>query len=144
MANGDIKITITVDGPLADGTQMRPFSVSKTISSIADVIDRTITVPTSEITVLQIAATVAGDTLSTLNFMVVYNADTTDTVEVGMIRGSVDSAYFKIPPGKMFVLGDDDMFLDDDAAAESGTFQDITKITLQSLSGSSVCQLVAW
>lgn len=143
MANGDITVQVIVSGTLSGGDQIATFSESKVASSIADVFDRILNVPTTEATVLQIG-TVAGATLAAWNCLVVYNMDATNYLTIGLKDTGAKSAYFRINPGEPFVLMRDQIECDDDAGGAFAAFNSIDTVTLQANTAAVRAHVVAF
>jgi hypothetical protein len=145
MANGDVNVTIAVSGTLSSGDAIATVSKTKTFTSVAQIFQRDITVPTgSAPTVLSIGATVAGATLTALQNLVIYNSDPTNYLTVGIIDAGAKSAHFKIKAGEMFVLMDGNIDADDDTGAAFGAFTSIDSITLQANTGAVVAKVIAF
>lgn len=143
MANGDITVQVKVSGTLSGGDAIRTFDESKTFSSVADVFDRVMNVPTTEATVLQIG-TVAGATLATWKCLVVYNMDATNFVTLGLKDTGAKSAYFRLNAGEQFVLQRDQLECDDDTGAVFAAFNSIDIVTAQADTAAVRCQVVAF
>lgn len=144
MADGDITVAVTVSGTVTSGRSVLTTEESITFTSIADVIERTLTCPSdAEITVLEVG-TVAGATLAAINCIVFHNTSETISVEVGLIEDSAQSAYFILAPDEVIVMMSSTMVVEDASGASSGTFANIDKVTLQALSGTAVVEMVAF
>lgn len=142
-ANGDITATVSVSGKLLDGTQIADYSESKVFSGIVDVFQRTLTVPTSLVTLLTIG-TVAGATLAALNYLAIKNEDAANFLTVGFIDTSAKSVYFKIPAGKTLVVMDGKIECDDDAGGAFAAFNDTDTVTIQADTGSVRANVIAF
>ena len=74
MGAGDFTATLTVTGQTTSGKTASGLSVTKTYTSIADVVEQSITVPiTTPVTILTKGSAVAGATLSTIKFFAIQN-----------------------------------------------------------------------
>ena len=142
MAAGDLTLTVSLSGTLSGGDAIRTFSESKVSSSIADYFDRIIQVPTSLITVLEVGATVAGATLSTLRGLIVYNMDATNYVRLGFLAAN-GASYIDILAGEIYVTPSDQLEAFSAATAFSA-FETITTVNLIANSAAVRCQVVAW
>jgi len=101
MANGDITVTTTITGTTTAGSTMKGFSNVKTYSSIVNVFETELLAPTSVATVCTIAAALAGSSITTLNYFVIKNMDSTNFITLGLMSAS-DTSYHKIPAGCSF------------------------------------------
>lgn len=144
MANGEVTITLQVSGVLSGGNPVTPFSKTKTFTGVADFYDRTVNVPVTEITALQIGAVVAGATLSTLSCLIVYNLDPTNYVTLGLKDAGSKSAYLRLDAGEHIVLCADKLDVDDDAGGAFSAFADIDTITLQANTAAARCRVLAF
>lgn len=127
---------MTLAGTKSGGDTIESFSESFTASSIADEINREITVPTSLTTVLTLGA-VAAAGLASLTGLIIWNVGPTNFVRIGLLDTSAKSAYFKIPAGRCFVLFNDDFDVDDDSGAVFGSFNDID--TINAIADTAAC-----
>lgn len=141
MADGDIKIRTIISGTTVDGDAVKAFDESKTWSSVADVFERTLTVPTTLSTLLSIG-TVAGATLASMRALVVQNLDSTNYVTLGVLAAN-GAAYFRINPGEIFILTDDQLeaFA---AATVFSAFETITSVNLQANTAAVKCRVVGF
>lgn len=142
MAAGDITVEVKVSGTLVSGDAVAAFDESRVFASTADYYDRTLTVPTSEATILQIG-TVAGATLAALNCLVVYNLDAANYLTLGIKATGAKSVYFKILAGRLLVLTSSVLECDDDAGAAFAAFSNVDIITLQANTGAVKTRVVA-
>ena len=139
--DGEITLKVEVSGTRASGDDIAKFSETQVTSSVSDVIDRPLTVPTSLITVVTIGS-VGGQGLSALNGLVIHNEDDNNFVTVGFLTAA-EAAYFEIPAGKFFILPSKQI----EAIATTGTFTnfaDIATVNLQADTSACVCHVVAW
>jgi len=144
MANGDITLTIGISGTTSKaGDAVATFSESKTISSISDYIDRTLTIPTSTVTVLAIG-TVSGQTLAAWNCLVVQNMDASNYLTLGLLDTSAKSAYYRINAGEFFVLMRDQMDADGATGAAWSEFNSIDTVNLLADTAGVVARVIAF
>lgn len=136
MANGDFTVGLTLSGTKASGDSIESFSESFTVSSVADEINREVTVPTSLVTLVTLGA-VAAAGLATLNGLIIWNTSASNFVRIGLLDTSAKSVYLKIPAGRFFVLFNDDFDCDDDSGATFGSFNDID--TINAIADSAAC-----
>ena len=143
MANGDITRLTTITGTTSNGSTIQSFSNSKTYSSIAQEIQRTLTVPiTTPVTLVTIGAAVAGATLVTMNNFTFKNEDASNTVEVGVLTAS-STFYIKVGPGEDISIVDSTI----DANVTGGTvtaYENIVTINACALVGACVCTFKAF
>lgn len=144
MAKGDITLTVEIAGVLSGGDPVTPFRKTKTYTSVADLIDRHITVPTTEVTALQVGAAVAGAQLSTLNCVVIYNLDASNYVTIGIKDAGAKSVYLRLDAGEQIILSSDKLDVDDDAGGVFAAFADIDTITLQANTAAVRCRMIAF
>lgn len=143
MANGDITVTVSVSGTLTTGDAVRDFSEAKSYSSIGDVFDRVLNVPTSEVTALAIG-TVGGQTLAAWNCLIVKNLDATNYVTIGLKDTGAKSAYHRINAGEMYMLQRDQLECDDDSGGSFSSFNSIDTVTLQANTAACRCMVLAF
>lgn len=142
MANGDVKVQVIVSGTTADGDAIRGLNETKTHTSIADVFERLLTVPTSSVTVLAIG-TVAGATLGALNVFIIQNMDASNFVTIGFLEGSAQAAHFKLAAGDLLLLMTDQMDVNDSAVTLSA-LASVDSITLLADTGAVKCRVMAF
>lgn len=140
MAAGEIVVRTIVSGSTLDGNTVREFDEQKTYTWITDVFEHTMTVPTTLVTALSIGA-VAGGGLATLTHLIVHNQDDANYVTLGLLAAN-GAAYFKIGPGQIFHLTQDDLEAFAAATAFSA-FETLATINLQAITGACVCRVVA-
>lgn len=143
MGAGDFTATLTVTGQTTSGKTAAGLSVTKTYTSIADVVERAITVPiTTPVTILSKDTAVAGSTLTTINFFAIKNLDTTNSIHVGILTAS-DTVYHIVGPGEFQVLVDQTIDTNTSAGAES-TFIAVASINAMAITGACRCEYIAF
>ena len=82
------------------------FSVdfSGTVANVGEVINRTMLIPASEVTVINIAAAVAAGTLTDIKFLLLKNYDETNFVRIRLEDTGAMTADIKLAPGETFDL----------------------------------------
>ena len=119
-------------------------------STLTAVLDQILIVPTSQVTVVTVAAAVAGGTLTDFEYLRVENLalgadDTTSAnyVTIGIKEtGSADECFFRIPAGRAFVLYSK-QFSANGTGAGTDTSATIASITLQANSAAVKCRILA-
>ena len=143
MGAGDFTATLTVTGQTTSGKTAAGLSVTKTYTSIADVVEQSITVPiTTPLTILTKGSAVAGATLSTINFFAIKNLDTTNSIHVGILTAS-DTVYHIVGPGEFQVLVDQTIDTNTAASTES-TFIAVASINAMAISQAVKCEYIAF
>ena len=98
-----LSVTKQYSVTLDNGTE---FSVdySGTVSNVGEVINREMAIPTSEVTLINIAAAVAAGTLTDLKFCFIKNFDATNFVRIRLEDTGGHTADLKLAPGESFDL----------------------------------------
>lgn len=145
MANGDITVTTVVTGSTTGGSQLKGFTNSKIYSSINDVIEREITVPTSEVVLVSVAATVTGQALTAINHFEFKNLDATNFIQLGFVAtGSSEAAFVKVKPGEHFIWNVGAAGIEAVLSATFAAFTGILNITAKADTASCKCSYVAF
>lgn len=144
MAAGDFTVTVSVSGTLSSGNAIASRTFTKTFSSIANAYEREVTVPTTLMSLVTIAAAVAGAQLTALNCIIIKNQDPTNFVTVGWLDSGAKSCYKKLKAGEILVLMNDQFDCDDDSGATFGAFNQLDTVNLQADTGACVCAVVAF
>ena len=146
MANGDITVTTVVTGSTTGGSQLKGFTNSKIYSSINDVIEREITVPTSEVILATVpAGAVSGYGLAALNHFEFKNLDATNFIQLGFVAtGSSEAAFVKVKPGEHFIWNVGAAGIEAVASATFVAFTGILNITAKADTASCKCSYVAF
>jgi len=138
MSDGDIVVSLTISGSLTNGEAIKGLTNSKTYSSIAGAIERTLSIDTTERTVVVIdSGNVDGDALTALNFFAVKNTHASVAIRVGL-KSATDTEYIQVDAGESFILGSVSHDTNVTGAAYSAMVS-ITSITLTAASSSVVC-----
>ena len=93
--------SVTINGAV------RGSSNTQTITGILDVFERTVTVPTSEVTLYSThATTVAGATLDKdlVKFARITNLDTTNFIDLRVTNENNDEFVYRVYAGQTFIL----------------------------------------
>lgn len=100
---------------------------SSTFANINEVDQRIVTIPTSEITVLQFGSAAAAGTFvrANLEYLRISNKDDTNFISIKLTDGSAEHAWFKIPAGGEFVLNEAVL----EAASSFSAFSNLTAIS---------------
>lgn len=144
MAAGDLTLTVAISGSVTSGNNIASRTFTKTFSSIANVFEREVTVPTTLMSLITIAAAVAGAALTDLNCIVIKNQDPTNYVTVGWLDTGAKSCYKKLKAGEILVLMNLQFECDDDSGATFAAFNDIDTINVQANTSACVCAVVAF
>ena len=137
MAAGDITVLTTVSGTLTGGTTIRTYSESTTFSSIQDIFDRFLDVPSSGVTKVVEVGTVQGQTIATLNCLILTNKESTNFITIGILS-SGDAAYLKLEAGESMVW----MSSQIDANATGGTIGTLATIDeINAVADTAACVL---
>ena len=99
-------LTVTVSESITLNGQNRGSTNSRTIASINEVMTRVITVPTSEISVINTGAENASGTWKKddIRYIRITNKDDTNFLLVNIIGSDSDEALIKVDAGCSFIL----------------------------------------
>ena len=95
----DNKYSVTLDS----GTSYS-VDLGDTITNIGEVINREMAIPTSEVTVINIGATVAAGTLTDIKFCVIKNLDDTNFIRVRLEDTGALTSDHKLAAGDHLVI----------------------------------------
>tara|TARA_R100000278_G_scaffold120107_1_gene102194 strand:+ start:1766 stop:2224 length:459 start_codon:yes stop_codon:yes gene_type:complete len=144
IANATMTVTITESVSL-NGTN-RGNTITKTISNIHDVMERIITVPTSEITLYSThASAVAGSTfdLDFIKYVRITNKDASNYIILRVTNAESDEFAYKLAAGESFILHGHAASTEMSAAGGAGApDQNITSVEAQANSGACDVELI--
>lgn len=119
------KYSITLD----DGTEYA-LDLGTTVTNVGEVISRNMLIPTSEVTLINIAGTVAAGTLTDIKFCVIKNLDDTNFVRIRLEDTGALTSDHKILPGKFLVIFDTKLSVSE-TGASFAAFGDIDTISAE-------------
>ena len=100
---------------------------SSTFANINEVDQRIVTIPNSEINIIEFGSAAGSGTFvrANLKYLRIINKDDTNFISLKLTDGSAEHAWFKIPAGCEFTLGSASL----ETASSFSAFQDITAIS---------------
>jgi hypothetical protein len=119
------KFSVTLDS----GTSYA-VDLGGTVTNVGEVINRELEVPITEVTLLNIGATVAAGTLTDIKFCVIKNLDDTNFIRVRLEDTSGHTSDHKIAAGDYIVVFNTKLSVSETGAAFSA-FSDIDTISAQ-------------
>lgn len=142
-------LTVTIKAEISLAGQDKGFSHSYTIASVAEVVNRIMEIPTSEIAVLVFTATVPGSVTAIglneadVRFIILTNLDNTNFIQIIIASENNNECAHKLEAGHSMIIpisneGVVDVH-DADSSALSVSFDDITSIT--ALADTAACDL---
>ena len=138
MAISNATMTITITESVSLNGTNRGNTITKSISNIHDVMERIITVPTSEITLYTTHNTdVAGQVFD--NGFVKYarftNKDANNYITLRITNGENDEFAYKLLAGETFILNSHSASTEMAAGAAGAPDQDILSVEAQAYTG---------
>jgi hypothetical protein len=142
-------LTVTIKAAISLAGQDKGFEHSYTIASVAEVINRIMAVPTSEMAVLVFTAsnpgsiTTIGLNEADVRFIILTNLDDTNFIQITIISENSNECAHKLEAGHSLILpisaeGVVDVH-DASATALTVSFDDITSVT--ALASTAECDL---
>jgi len=127
------KVSVTLDS----GTSYT-LDAGTTVQSVGEVINREMLIPTSEVTVINIGATVAAGTLTDIKFCVIKNLDATNFVRIRLEDTGALTSDHKLAPGDFITIFNTKLSVHATGGAFSA-FGDIDTISAQA--DTAACQI---
>lgn len=112
-----------------------------TISGLTSANKRHVVIPTSEVTMTEVAGTVGSGTLTDIEGLLIINRDETNYITIGLKKSGENVAYFKIPPSRPYFLWTDEIESFEGGDAFSA-FSALDTVTLQANSDSCVVEFI--
>lgn len=142
-------LTVTITAAITLAGQDKGFSHSYTIASVAEVLNRIVNIPTSEMAVLVFAASTPGSVTAIglneadVRFICLTNLDDTNFIQIIIASENNNECAHKLEAGRSMMIpisaeGVVDVH-DADSAALTVSFDDITSVT--ALADTAACDL---
>lgn len=135
----DFTVTTTVEGILSGNT----YSVTNTatISGVTNVINRTVTIPTSQVDILTIGATVGAGGVTSLNTMLIVNKDSTNFIRVRLEDTGGATSDQKVEAGRAILINNDDLSVSETGAAFAA-FSDIDTVAIEADTADCIVEFI--
>jgi len=124
-------LTLSIDATLSLAGEDLDISYTLALAGVTNGDKRIITIPTSEVDVLQVVSAVVGKgTLEDYNFVIFINRDDTNFVRLRVREGGGDTADFRLDAGRAMIFYNSKMEVNTTAAA-FGAFVDFDTFAMQ-------------
>jgi hypothetical protein len=144
MANGDFKLTVTLNGVTNTG-RSENIVIQKDFTGVTQSINQEINIGSTVVSLLKLDSTQsqAGQLVLPLKCVVIVNRDNADNLVIGLKKNTGVTAYVRVKPGETLVLTDNKLDANTTGAAFS-SFVDIEEITGQFMgTGAGIVELLA-
>jgi hypothetical protein len=144
MANGDFRLTVTLNGVTNTG-RSENIVIQKDFASVTQSINQEINIGSTVVSLLKLDSVQSqgGQLVLPLKCVVIVNRDNADNLVIGLKKSAGDTAYVRVKAGEVLVLTDSKLDTNTDGSA-FGSFVDISEITGQfEGTGSGIVELLA-